>query len=49
MIRGLGIAVEERVNVRLMTRMVSVEQRSHNCLIDTELSFVEVEDWNARE
>jgi hypothetical protein len=31
MIRGLGIAVEERVNVRLMTGMVSVEQKSHNC------------------
>jgi hypothetical protein len=49
MIKGLGIAVEERVNVRLMAGMVSVEQKSHNCFIDTEISFVEVEEWNARE
>ena len=33
MIRGLGITVEERVNVRLMTGMVSVEQKSHNCFM----------------
>jgi hypothetical protein len=31
---GLGMLVEERLNVRLMTGIVAVGQMSHNCFID---------------